>query len=167
MRSAPASGGGKPAASFVVLQAIPHGIRVALIVALIAAGFALQFARWLIPGVLLIALGSLLGSVRSVTSKPEHLASEGEWTEVLPDQWNRAKELCGKVRRWKNSVTNFGSVPGVALFIVIAAGIGVVVGLTFDDDPELALVLAADVLALFGPLSSSATSIRGSRRCCR
>ncbi len=135
------------------IPGLPYPVRAALIVALIVGGFAAQFFfQWLVPGVVMIAVGSLLGSVRSVKAKPKALARASEWKEVLPQQWKDAAELSRKGKRWQSDITNLMSPLGVTLLGVIGAVSLFIFAAAIDFDPELALVYIADLVALFGPL---------------
>jgi len=140
-------------ARFVIASGLPYQVRAALIITLIAAGFAMQlFLQWLIPGVVMIAIGSLLGSVKGVKSEPKSIHGKSEWKEVLPEQWRHASELSKKAARWKSDFTNINSAPGIFLTILLAVGGGIIFGITMDYDIELGFVFAADVIALFAPL---------------
>ena len=152
MSSATASKAGPAKAKFFI-PGLPYPLRVVLITAMIIGGFAAQFLfQWLIPGVVLIAVGSLLGSVRSVKTEPKTLHGASEWKEVLPQQWKDAAELSRKAKRWQSDITNLLSPFGIILAMAVAGCALFIFGFSIDFDAELSLVFIADLLALFGPL---------------
>jgi hypothetical protein len=142
-----------PETTQFLISGIAYPVRVALILILIAVGFAVQFVfLWLWPGMALIAAGSILGSVRSVNSKPKLVSADTEWKEVLPQQWRKAVELGAKSKRWQADITNIVSPGGVLMLVLVAACAGVVFVLMINVDTEMSLVFAGDLAALFIPI---------------
>ena len=140
-------------AKFVIIPALPYTVRVVLILALIVGGIAVQLLfSWLIPGIVMVALGSLMGCVRSVESKPDIPMAGGEWIEVLPEQWQRARDLAKNTKSWKSDITNLGSGTGATLAMFLAIACIGLFGAMIDVDPVLTVVFLGNVVALFGPL---------------
>ena len=140
-------------ARFAIIPALPYPVRVVLIIAFILIGFMLQIAfSWLIPGIGMVLLGSLLGSVVTVEAKPTIALGTGEWIEVLPEQWERAEELAKKAKKWKKDITNLGSTAGGTLAMLLLFACLVIFGTMIEEDTELTLAFLGNAAALFGPL---------------
>jgi hypothetical protein len=138
---------------FLLFPDLQYATRWLLIIALIVAGLTLQFFFHWIVGVVLIFLGALLGSVRSVIYKPPYKRGETEWKEVLPEQWDHALGLIKKGRSWKRSITNPASLPIFFLpfFIVVVVVFFALYEEIFAEHGDLVLMVLANIGALFGP----------------
>ncbi len=97
---------------FVFAKSLPYNTRLAVILALLAAGFAVQVLWSLAVGAALLFVASTLAVVRGFSNVPEELGHTAEWRGAGREQLEQILRIAQKSRRWDQS------------FIDITCGVG-------------------------------------------
>jgi hypothetical protein len=135
---------------FHVLPSMAYRTRMAAAFGLMAVGFAIQLAMTaVLPGVLLIAAGSLLLLVRGYDNRVDFGAFDptAEWERVEVDRLDDLTELHGRMRKWDLSLLDITNASGAALFLVVA---GATTALAFFSWGALR-ILVIDAMVLLLP----------------
>ncbi|MCP3983500.1 MAG: hypothetical protein GY723_03880 [bacterium] len=134
---------------FHVWPSLPHQKRLMLSFGLIAVGLAIQLATVeLFPGIVPIALGSLLLLVRGYNNLVDRGAFDPE-TEWEPVDSKRLADLRGlhrKIRQWDVSALDISNVLGAVVFVLTAGALGAIAW--FTRGPTQILVIDAMILLL-------------------
>ena len=134
---------------FHVWSSLAYGKRLAASFALMAAGLVGQIVTaTVLPGILLLALGSLLLLVRGYDNRvdPKTYDPAAEWERVEMQRLADLRKLHHEMRRWDTSALDVTNKLGAPLFILIAAALGVTAWLS--RGPLQILVIDAMVLLL-------------------
>ncbi|HNW44185.1 MAG TPA: hypothetical protein PKI19_06750 [Elusimicrobiales bacterium] len=140
----------RDAVAFVFFKALPYKARMALAALLLAGGVLAQLAGFLLPGLVLVALGSALGVVQGYNAAPEFGTGEGKWERVTPDEYRKIKEKAELLEKWDRDAFDITSGPGVALLAVV--GVFCFIAYSVIDariGTEAAVYFAADAAAVF------------------
>jgi hypothetical protein len=134
---------------FHLWPSLAYGRRLAGSFAMMATGIVGQIlTASVLPGILLIALGTLLLLVRGYDNRVDQKIYDpaAEWERVEIERLAELRKLHREMRRWDASALDVTNKLGAPLFILIAAAMGVTAWLT--RGPLQILVIDAMVLLL-------------------
>ncbi len=133
---------------------MPYGRRLAVILLLLAAGFAMQAVSGflILPGAFLLLCASLLGIVRGYTNKPEKLGADEQWRAADKAQLQKILDIAESTKKWDRSFLDITCPRGLFALFVLLGGAGFLgfslIGLGFIN---AGFALCIDVFVLFLP----------------
>jgi hypothetical protein len=137
---------------FVMAKSLPYNVRLAMIAALLFAGFVLQLHVSLPLGAGLLLAASLLGIVKGYSNVPRKMGDQCEWRGADRRQLENVVALARKSRKWDQSLLDVTCGLGVLGLIVVAGATGGLALMLWDGGNEwLAMVLVVDVAVLLVP----------------
>ncbi len=137
---------------FVFARSLPYNTRLAMIAALLFAGFVLELYVGLVAGAGLLLAASLLGVVRGYSNVPGDLGDQREWRGADRKQLENVLAIARKSRKWHHSLLDVTSGLGAfGLVVVVGATAGLGYLLLEAGYQWLALALVVDVAVLLLP----------------
>ncbi|OGS58803.1 MAG: hypothetical protein A3J79_06000 [Elusimicrobia bacterium RIFOXYB2_FULL_62_6] len=100
---------------FVLAKGLPYRRRMAIIAALLLAGFAVQVVFSFVVGLFLLLAGSLLGMVKGYDAKPK-LKGSSKWERVTPDEYTKIRLKADQLKSWDEDCFDITSTSGVLCF---------------------------------------------------
>lgn len=97
---------------FVFFKILPYKVRMFFVAFLLVAGLAFQLMFSFLPGLILLAAGSLLGIVSGYDAKPKLTGGE-KWERVTPDEFARIRLKAGQLKEWDEDLFDITSTSGV------------------------------------------------------
>jgi len=142
--------------TFKIFPGMPYPIRLALALASVAAGIAVQLSgveasrvssmAALIVGALGVFFGILLLMVDSKTNEPKRVRGKKSWERVTEQEYARIKALVKDGKRWaRRDAFGANNLVGCLMFLLVALGLFIAFGaLLAEGENRLARVLAVD-----------------------
>lgn len=139
---------------FLVFKSIPYALRIALCLALITGGLALQYySLSVFPGLLLVLAGSLLTLVKGYDNrlKMGKFNPYEKWESVSVEQVNAIPDLHKKMKKWDRSALDISNGLGFLVFLAIAGLVTILFIIGFNDYNLSFIVFASNICALIVP----------------
>jgi hypothetical protein len=137
---------------FALAKSLPYGVRLALILVLLAGGFAVQALVHLLLGAVLLFAGTLLAVVKGFSNAPERIEGPSEWRGGTREQLANILEIARKSRQWDKSAIDITCGTGCGmLLLALVAGAIVTYVLSMTGQGWLAGAWALDASVLLLP----------------
>lgn len=137
---------------FVLARSLPYNTRLAMIAALLFAGFVFQIYMNVCLGAGLLLAATLLGIVKGYSNVPRDPGGACEWRGAERQQLEKVLTIARKSRQWDHSLLDITCVLGGFLFVVVVGATGWIAYLLHEEDYNwLAAVWVLDVAVLLVP----------------
>lgn len=139
---------------FHIWKNLHYGLRLFLSIALIVAGFALQYQMLnAFPGIILVFTGNLLLLVKGYDNRIKlgTFQHEAEWVSTDQEHLQKVVSLNDKIRKWDISVMDITSPVGALIFMLILIGLAVLAIVNPFRSLDAAIILLTNIAVLIIP----------------